>query len=217
MYQHDLTLPASFHVKALAAAVLLHTGVAAWMVAPSEAVAIPIQQVIQVSMVAPSSVAQAAKPQEKVEETSKVPPKPDGMKKVQEQKQEKAEAITQEKPQEASVEKLTSGQVSKDSELEHSAVTEPVFNAEYLKNQPPAYPESARRRGKEGKVMLEVLVSADGMARDVRVISSSGSSLLDDAARSAVSRWQFVPGRRGSERVETTVNVPIVFNLKGKS
>lgn len=89
----------------------------------------------------------------------------------------------------------------------------PVFNADYLENPPPAYPQLSRQRGEAGRVLLRVFVSADGRAKRVELNKSSGFERLDTAARNAVSGWRFVPARRGSEHVAAWVLVPISFVL----
>lgn len=87
------------------------------------------------------------------------------------------------------------------------------FDADYLHNPSPVYPAIARRRGEEGKVLLKVRVSAQGEALNVGIAKSSGNGLLDAAALEAVSRWRFVPARRGDETVESSVIVPMTFKL----
>jgi protein TonB len=87
------------------------------------------------------------------------------------------------------------------------------FDAAYLNNPRPAYPALSRRLGEEGKVMLRVRVGADGQALTVDIEKSSLFPRLDEAARQAVSRWRFVPARRGDEAIEATVIVPMVFRL----
>jgi protein TonB len=89
----------------------------------------------------------------------------------------------------------------------------PRFDAAYLDNPPPAYPPAARRAREQGRVLLRVLVSADGRAITVEVAQGSGSALLDEAAVDAVRRWRFVPARRGDVAVQAHVQVPIVFSL----
>ena len=84
----------------------------------------------------------------------------------------------------------------------------------YLKNPAPQYPRNARRRGYEGKVILEVLVNEEGSVEDLRIFESSGYRVLDRAAMKSVQSWLFEPGRRGDERVEMWVKVPIRFDLK---
>jgi protein TonB len=84
----------------------------------------------------------------------------------------------------------------------------------YRYNPPPKYPVLARRRGFQGKVVLEVLVSPFGNVLDLRVLTSSGYPILDSAAKSSVKHWTFEPGMRGQEKVKMWVRVPIRFELK---
>ncbi len=94
-------------------------------------------------------------------------------------------------------------------------VIPPHANADYLENPPPAYPPLSRRLGEQGKVMLRVLVNANGMADTVELKSSSGSSRLDEAALATVRRWRFVPARQGEQPVAAWTLIPITFSLKG--
>ncbi len=91
----------------------------------------------------------------------------------------------------------------------------PRFDAAYLHNPRPAYPPLSRRLGEEGRVLLRVRVSTEGQPVAVDLEKSSNFERLDDAARAAVSRWRFIPARRGNEAVEGAVIVPIVFRLDG--
>ena len=84
----------------------------------------------------------------------------------------------------------------------------------YRENPPPRYPRIARRRGYEGTVILEVLVSPEGKVADCRIFRSCGYSVLDKAAMNSLKNWLFEPGMRGEEKVEMWVKVPIRFQLK---
>lgn len=92
--------------------------------------------------------------------------------------------------------------------------TEARYDADYLNNPSPIYPPLSRRLREQGLVLLKVKVRADGSADSVLIERASGSARLDDAALSAVKRWQFVPAKRGNEPVESWVLVPIEFELK---
>lgn len=94
-------------------------------------------------------------------------------------------------------------------------MTAPIFNADYLRNPPPAYPALSRRIGEEGRVILRVLVDASGSAEEVQVRDSSGHPRLDEAAQRAVQSWRFAPARRGEEPVAAWVLVPVSFRLEG--
>ncbi|HEX6735345.1 MAG TPA: energy transducer TonB [Azonexus sp.] len=87
------------------------------------------------------------------------------------------------------------------------------YNAAYLNNPEPKYPPLSRRLGEEGKVLLKVRVTADGLAASVELEKSSNFARLDEAARQAVTGWRFVPARRGDEAIEASVIVPVVFRL----
>ena len=84
----------------------------------------------------------------------------------------------------------------------------------YQLNTPPTYPGLARKRGQEGTVILQVLVNREGRVDDLKIDTSSNSTLLDRAAVTAVRKWTFEPGRRGEERVPMWVRVPVTFKLK---
>lgn len=85
----------------------------------------------------------------------------------------------------------------------------------YLKNPPPAYPETSRRMGEQGVVLLSVVVDERGRVADVVVKQSSGFSRLDQAALDAVGDWRFHAARFGSVPIASRVEVPVRFSLKG--
>ncbi|ANE55109.1 energy transducer TonB [Methylomonas sp. DH-1] len=92
-------------------------------------------------------------------------------------------------------------------------ITPPTAGADYLHNPPPEYPDIAQERGWEGKVLMKVHVQADGKPDNITVIKTSGQKVLDDAAVKTVSKWSFVPAKRGDTPVAGYVTVPITFNL----
>ncbi|HWA39696.1 MAG TPA: energy transducer TonB [Burkholderiales bacterium] len=92
-------------------------------------------------------------------------------------------------------------------------VTQPVFDADYLENPAPPYPQLSRRTREEGRVVLRVLVTPRGTADEVQVRTSSGHARLDESARETVRRWKFIPAKRGAEPIAAWVLVPISFGL----
>lgn len=93
------------------------------------------------------------------------------------------------------------------------AFVAPSQHAAYLNNPKPAYPTMARKRGMEGRVVLRVKVGTDGRVQSAEVEDSTGYSLLDRAARTAVLRWRFAPALRGLTPVVGEVLVPFDFRL----
>jgi len=92
-------------------------------------------------------------------------------------------------------------------------LVEARFDADYLSNPKPAYPMASRRLGEAGVVQLRVHVGPEGQALKVELKRSSGFPRLDQSALDTVTRWHFVPARRGATPVASWVVVPIVFSL----
>jgi len=88
-----------------------------------------------------------------------------------------------------------------------------LTQASYRDTPSPAYPESARREGREGRVLVRVLVDDQGRSKRVEINSSSGSDALDRAAAEAIQRWRFHPARQGDQPVESWLRIPIEFRL----
>jgi len=91
----------------------------------------------------------------------------------------------------------------------------PRFNADYLQNPAPAYPALARRMHEQGRVLIRVLVSADGVPERIELKASSGSARLDNSALETIRTWRFVPARQGEQKIAAWVVVPITFALDG--
>jgi len=106
-----------------------------------------------------------------------------------------------------------SHQDSRSQQSQSSTLTPASANADYLNNPKPNYPRLARQRHWQGRVLLRVLVTADGRCGELSVYRGSGHDILDEAALEAVRQWRFVPGQRGGEAVTSWVNVPIEFAL----
>jgi protein TonB len=92
-------------------------------------------------------------------------------------------------------------------------VAPPRFDADYLQNPAPAYSAVSRRLREQGRVVLRVLVSADGRPEKVELRASSGFERLDTAALDTVAHWRFVPARQGDRPIAGWVLVPISFSL----
>lgn len=84
-------------------------------------------------------------------------------------------------------------------------VTPPVY---------PAYPSLAHRRGQEGTVWLEIWLSENGKQLQLSIARSSGFSSLDEAAKAAAARWQFMPYRMNGMTVASRVQVPVEFVIQ---
>lgn len=72
------------------------------------------------------------------------------------------------------------------------------------------YPERARRMGWEGKVTLSFTVHENGSINDVKVVGSSGFSVLDESARDSVAKTNL----RRKVPVRLVVLLPVEYRLR---
>jgi TonB family protein len=75
------------------------------------------------------------------------------------------------------------------------------------------YTEEARRRGVEGEVLLEIVITRTGSVGDVKVLRRLDSG-LDQRAIQAVRQWQFAPATRQGAPVDVIVEVGVEFKLR---
>ena len=73
----------------------------------------------------------------------------------------------------------------------------------------PNYPDSARRAGIQGTVLVQALVGRDGRVKEARVVRRVSG--LDDAAVAAVRQWEFKPATSNEKPVSVWVAVPLRF------
>jgi protein TonB len=85
----------------------------------------------------------------------------------------------------------------------------------YLSNPAPAYPLAAKRRGIEGRVLVQAELDEHGLPSTVRLARSSGSEMLDNSALEAVKGWRFSPAKLGGHPVRTRIVIPITFQMTG--
>ncbi|MFZ5813279.1 MAG: energy transducer TonB [Thermodesulfobacteriota bacterium] len=82
-----------------------------------------------------------------------------------------------------------------------------------LRRVEPRYPEQARRRREEGKVLVRLVVDAQGRPTDCAVLASEPAGTFDAAALEAVRRFRFRPGKLAGRAVATVVHIPFAFSL----
>lgn len=76
------------------------------------------------------------------------------------------------------------------------------------------YPDRARRRGWEGSVMIGFNVDKRGFLRNIHLTQTSGYSLLDNAALSAVKKVTYIPVNQwGSIFQPVSLQLPVTYRL----
>ena len=99
-------------------------------------------------------------------------------------------------------------------------LSQAAFSAGELDDSPktiyaplPQYPAKAKRVGKEGEVMVRLVVDREGRVIKVTLLSATDANGFSEAAVQAVKKWRFQPGKRAGAAVLFEVDVPVKFTL----
>ncbi len=76
----------------------------------------------------------------------------------------------------------------------------------------PEYSEEARKAKYSGTVLLSLVVDANGLPRDIKVVRPLGLG-LDEKAIEAVQKWRFRAGMKGGHAVATAATIEVSFRL----
>ncbi len=90
----------------------------------------------------------------------------------------------------------------------------PSSDADYLQNPRPAYPPISKRLGEQGKVVVRVLIGADGMPQKAELKKSSGFERLDRSAMDYVMKCRYVAGKVGGVAQAMWYDAPVNFVLE---
>ena len=74
------------------------------------------------------------------------------------------------------------------------------------------FSDAARRNKIDGAVLVSLIVSADGLPTDIRVIRGAGWG-LDENAIDAVSRYRFTPALRDGKPIPARISVQVNFRI----
>jgi protein TonB len=74
-------------------------------------------------------------------------------------------------------------------------------------------PEKERKARHQGAVALDLVVSSDGLPRDVKVLHTL-SPEFDKAAVDAVMNWRFTPATKDGNPVAAEIDVQVTFRLR---
>jgi TonB family protein len=76
----------------------------------------------------------------------------------------------------------------------------------------PEFSEQARKKNFQGTCVLSLVVSEDGMPRNIRITEPLGMG-LDEKAVEAVRSWKFDPARKDGKPVAVEIRVEVDFHL----
>ncbi|PPD02690.1 MAG: energy transducer TonB [Methylobacter sp.] len=183
---------------------------------PIEVALVPPAPVIEPPAPPPPQPPVQKKPEPKPKPVKKIAPKPKPVPKkaVLPAPEQETQPVTQPQPPVADSAPAPAPPAPKSATPPKETFTEANFHANYGYNPDPKYPQIAKSRGWEGRVLLRVHVSAEGHSTGIEIQQSSGHDILDESAVEAVNKWKFIPAKRGETPVASTVVVPINFTLK---
>lgn len=91
------------------------------------------------------------------------------------------------------------------------------FSASYKigskKNPHPSYPLLARKRGWEGRVIVQADIDKKGNVINIKIKESSGFEILDNESIKTLRKWKFSPAKQGDKFIEDIVEIPIRYQL----
>jgi protein TonB len=100
--------------------------------------------------------------------------------------------------------------------LARDALGPNLVQAQILSLPEPLYPVLCRKRGEEGRVVLEVKISAEGGVRSAEISESSSYARLDREALKAVKMATFRPATESGVPVQSERTIAYRFRLENK-
>ena len=86
-----------------------------------------------------------------------------------------------------------------------------VLQQSLMSQVPPVYPEEAKKAGIKGTVVLNIVVSKEGVPMDLQV--ASGPRELYKSATDAVQQWRYRPYLLNGDPIEVTSTVTVIYSL----
>ncbi|MBR9726910.1 energy transducer TonB [Shewanella intestini] len=84
---------------------------------------------------------------------------------------------------------------------------------EIVKYIQPKMPTAGRKYKQGGKVLLRLIIEANGSVSHAEVLKSTPKAIFDNAAMVAARKWRFKPAVLSGETVQVYVDVPISFKV----
>ena len=84
----------------------------------------------------------------------------------------------------------------------------------YQREFQPLYPPAEQRAGRDGVVVLKVLVGVDGRVRDAQPLSATSDEFWRVTQKQALARWRFRPATRDGIPVEAWKTMTVRFHLE---
>lgn len=89
----------------------------------------------------------------------------------------------------------------------------PEIDSRYADSFQPAYPAGERTAEREGRVVVRVLIGADGRVKAVEPVSAASAAFFEATRRQALAKWRFKPATRDGVPVEAWRTMAVRFEL----
>ncbi|MEK6750299.1 MAG: energy transducer TonB [Pseudomonadota bacterium] len=99
------------------------------------------------------------------------------------------------------------------AQAEPEIATAAQFDSRYTAAPDSAYPARAKRLRQQGVVIVRTTIDASGHIEFAHVLTSSGYTILDEAALAYVRTIPFIPARQGAHAITSQADIPVRFSL----
>lgn len=82
-----------------------------------------------------------------------------------------------------------------------------------VKSSPLVYPPRAKQMGLEGRVVVSVLIGADGRVKNTKILESTPPGVFDQAVMDTLPNWTFAPAEYQGRAVQIWATLPLDFTL----
>src|SRR5262249_8640552 len=97
-------------------------------------------------------------------------------------------------------------------------VSAAAVKPKFISGVDPGFPSEARALGHHGTAVARATVGTDGRLRDIRIVESSKSPILDAAVMKALATYRLEAAKDSSGNpIEVTGNFPFAFEGDGQS
>jgi periplasmic protein TonB len=89
----------------------------------------------------------------------------------------------------------------------------PQLDDRYARELQPSYPPAEQRAGREGRVVVRVLVGVDGRVKQVEQVAAASDAFFEATQKQALGHWRFKPATRDGIPVEGWRTMTVTFHL----
>ncbi|MBN8815624.1 MAG: TonB family protein [Sphingomonas sp.] len=89
-----------------------------------------------------------------------------------------------------------------------------AYDPSYASALQPPYPAAEIRSGNSGRVVLRVLIGADGRVKQVERISAASDAFFAAAEKQALTKWRFKPATSDGTPIEQWKTMSLRFELQ---